>query len=49
MEGLAVVDVFVVVAIATVAMGRHEIFCDRPIDRAVGLDPHRDAAAGRVF
>src|SRR3954462_3374891 len=49
MEGVAVVDVFVVVAVATVAMGGHEMFRHRPIDGAVGLDPHRDATAGRFL
>ena len=30
-------------------MGRHQVFRHRPVDRAVGLDPDRDAAPGRVL
>ncbi|BAC52604.1 blr7339 [Bradyrhizobium diazoefficiens USDA 110] len=47
--GRSVVDVLVVVAVGAVAMGRHQVFRDRPIDRAVGLDPDRNAAPRRVL
>ncbi|ABE38713.1 hypothetical protein RPD_1476 [Rhodopseudomonas palustris BisB5] len=48
-ERRLVVDVFVVVAVGTVAMGRDEGFRRRPIHRPIGLDPNRDAAPGRVI
>ena len=48
-KGRAVVDVFVVVAVGAVGMGRDQVLRHRPVHRAVGFDPDGDAAPGRIF
>ena len=47
--GLGILDVFVVIAIGSIAVGRDRVFGGRPVDRAIGFDPYGHAPFARIF